>query len=109
LGGCESFGEVHLSASVCSVKLICKILLREFFGSVLASSFCKPSLFGYVGLPARSAKFFILMSSCLSHEKRFMIGVSVHNHSWRVSKFHAQQSVHLTCGSLRDLQAFFWL
>jgi hypothetical protein len=111
--------------------------LRELSAGVLARSFCKPSLFGYLGLPVRQAKFFTLWVSFWA--KRFGVGCG----SWlagfrdgfvffmfnvilpelhkkvydgRVGSLqqlaslqvHAQQSVHPTLGILRTSQAFFY-
>jgi len=67
------------------------------------------SVFGCRSLPASFREgfvFYVRCLSCLNNVRRFMMGVSVHNHSWRVCKFYAQQSVHPTLGSLRHLKHF---
>ena len=103
------FGSVNLQS-----------LLREFSAGVLAKSFCKPSLFGCLGLPARLAKFFTLWVgfwanrfgvgchslparfrdgfvsyvrclACLNYARRFIIGVRVHGNRAVSLQVHAHR------------------
>ena len=70
------------------------------------------SVFGFrSSLAVFRDDFRFLCSLFFLSEMRIVVYYGMSSHGGRESSLqvHAQQSVHLTCGSLRVLQAFFWL